>query len=424
VVEGEAIFNGETLETGVYRWQEEEPPADAPLTGGGQSADETAQTIPASLPEPVLASAPESASVPEQTQQHIVFASTKITTTKNSGNTGLASASKGSSSIKTETIQGQQKEVLTLTTNLANGYEWKEIGFQMGDDVIRKLRTGTGVRFKVIGDGEKGWYLRFFTSDIKTNDGYDGHFEAAINTGSGSITEVDIPFTMITQPPWGKRTAFKKENITEFSFWRFANDGSRFAENSTIKIIDFEVYSEPVKQPDMRVISYEAGWWASVYSGSQSATAASFVDFNIGKENIEGQQKDVLTLEVSHPRASEWINGVFQVHHNLILQKLRNGSGIKFKVLLDEGRDTGWHLVIPTTDTASDSCHYETAIKVERGRIIEVDIPYFALTQPDWGFQQRFNKSRISSLLIQRRAEQWPAVSGSSKIKIFDFEIY
>ena len=124
-----------------------------------------------------------------------------------------------------------------------------------------------------------------------------------------------------------------------------------------------------------------------------------------------------------------WRQGQFVLYNDTIEQQLRAGQGVRFKVLGDGAE--GWRLLLPTTATNSSHTHFQSYFTTRPGSVVEVDIPYSDLRQPDWAMNDRnlrvltFNKDTIDRLIIQRHAEAHePNISGRSVIKIFDFEIY
>jgi hypothetical protein len=100
------------------------------------------------------------------------------------------------------------------------------------------------------------------------------------------------------------------------------------------------------------------------------------------------------------------------------LQKLRGGSGVRLKILVDGKR---WSLQIGITDTDTDYAHYQATITARQGRVLTLDIPYSRLRQPEWGKKAKFNKNNIIYLVLLRGSE---IETGKSVIKVFDFEIY
>jgi hypothetical protein len=101
-----------------------------------------------------------------------------------------------------------------------------------------------------------------------------------------------------------------------------------------------------------------------------------------------------------------------------IVQKLREDSGVRLKAL---GDGKSWLLQFTAEETNTDYCHYQTTIATRNGRVVEINLPYTRLRQPNWGKRTAFNKNNILYLVFQRGSD---TQSGTSIIKVFDFEIY
>jgi hypothetical protein len=142
--------------------------------------------------------------------------------------------------------------------------------------------------------------------------------------------------------------------------------------------------------------------------------------FHTGAETIDGQQKNVLTVEVNLPKGSKWIGGqvVLERTNVTIMSKLKQASGVRFSVL---GDGKPWKLTFPMTQTEIDWCTHEYVIYAAKNSVTHIDIPYASLKQPTWGRQVSFNKDNITAVVLQRSTD---SDFGTSTIKIFDFEIY
>jgi len=136
------------------------------------------------------------------------------------------------------------------------------------------------------------------------------------------------------------------------------------------------------------------------------------------REAIAGQERDVLTLEVTFPRqnGNKWatFTGPWEEPY---LSRLRTGSGIRFKVFGDGKR---WIIQFQTRDTSSDWCGFEAEIKTTNNRVVDINIPYSSLKQGTWGKKASWNKNNIVGISIQRNSSD----SGTSTLKVFDFEVY
>jgi len=143
------------------------------------------------------------------------------------------------------------------------------------------------------------------------------------------------------------------------------------------------------------------------------------------REVIEGQERDVLTMEVTFTRQtqaggpSKW--GSFQIKDNEpILSQLRTASGVRFKAIGDGKK---WFLILDTKETMSDHCSYRSEIKTRNNQVVYIDIPYSSLRQPDWGRKTRFVKNNIMVIVLQRLTDT-ASETGTSTLKVFDFEVY
>jgi TolB-like protein len=140
-------------------------------------------------------------------------------------------------SINTENIEGREREVLNVNQKLSRGTSnWAEV-YTTNETIIQKLTRGSRVRFKALGDG-KAWELRIQTRETSADSAW---YSAVISTRKDRIAEIDIPFSQLKQPSWGKRAAFNKNGIKGLNFAR-SNESSGGAGASTIKIFDLEIY--------------------------------------------------------------------------------------------------------------------------------------------------------------------------------------
>jgi len=186
------------------------------------SAGTTRTTIPASAPAVAVSPSP----VPSSDE---VISPTSGWTT-NSDNNSSATMSFGK-----ERIDGMEWDVMAINVNIAAGNpRWAGVNLY-GMNVIQKFKSANGVRFKILGDGKK-WRIYFSTSDV-TDNAFHG---TTISTQNGRVISFDIPFGSLKQPDWGKKTAFKKNNLLGMGIERQHDTGGTGA--STIKIFDFEVF--------------------------------------------------------------------------------------------------------------------------------------------------------------------------------------
>ncbi|MDR0502684.1 MAG: CsgG/HfaB family protein [Treponema sp.] len=138
-----------------------------------------------------------------------------------------------------EFIDGRERDILTLIVDLGRGNGWKTgIISTVNPEFVHKLKNGSGVRFKVQGDGKAGWRVRIRTSDVTDNQ----YHEQVFSTRSGRVTDVNLQFNRLKQPEWVKGVTFNKSKITGFEFQRICLGHETISGPSTIKIFDIEAY--------------------------------------------------------------------------------------------------------------------------------------------------------------------------------------
>jgi len=177
-----------------------------------------------SSPAASISPAPSSAS---NTDEIISLVGGWITENDNNSSTSV--------SFGKERIDGRERDVMTVIINLAAGNSrWAGV-YSYKTDFVIKLKNANGVRFKILGDGKK-WFVQFATSDVTDY----AFYRTTISTQNRKVSSVDVPFNSLRQPDWGKKTVFRKNNITTMGIQRDASLGAVGV--STIKIFDFEVY--------------------------------------------------------------------------------------------------------------------------------------------------------------------------------------
>jgi hypothetical protein len=156
------------------------------------------------------------------------------------GNASVRSRTTTNLSFSRETIQNREVDVMTLSVNIASGNEWRMGNFFSDHpDIIQRLRAANGVRFKVSGDGGRGWYIAMSTPET---DSDGGRFRTPITTRRGTVVDVDVPFSRLRQPAWARSVRFNRETIGFIEIARHANGDDSFSGESIIKIFDFEIY--------------------------------------------------------------------------------------------------------------------------------------------------------------------------------------
>jgi hypothetical protein len=167
--------------------------------------------------------------------------------------------------------------------------------------------------------------------------------------------------------------------------------------------------ASPASSSD-EIISSARGWRTNNDNNSSS-------NMNIGKEQIDGREWDVMTINVVLAGGTPRWAGVMLYNEN-VNRRFRNAAGVRFKVLGDGKR---W-MVNFATESVKDSAFHRIAISTQNGRVTSIDIPFRNLRQPDWGRKITFNKDDITGFSIERQHDM--GGSGASTIKIFNFEVY
>jgi len=134
--------------------------------------------------------------------------------------------------ISTEDIEGSETEVLNIKGSTQGNYS--EI-LTSNYNIIEKIVNGSGIRFKAIGDG-KNYYLLLAAGT--SNWAFYG---ADIKTKKNKIVEIDISFSKLRQPSYGRQAKFDKNDINGLHFG-MGKVNERPAGNYSIKIFDLEIY--------------------------------------------------------------------------------------------------------------------------------------------------------------------------------------
>ena len=192
----------------------------------------------AAAPEPVAVMPPPAAVTPPSI--NVISADSGWVGGVFGGNASVRSRTTTNLSFSRETIQNREVDVMTLSVNIASGNEWRMGNFVSDHpDIIQRLRAASGVRFKVSGDGGRGWYIAMSTPET---DSDGGRFQTPITTRRGTVVDIDVPFSRLRQPAWARNVRFNRETIRFIEIARHANGDDSFSGESIIKIFDFEIY--------------------------------------------------------------------------------------------------------------------------------------------------------------------------------------
>jgi hypothetical protein len=278
------------------------------------------------------------------------------------------------------------------------------------ESLLPKFRTATGVRFKAQGDGKR-WIIQFHTKESMADW---GSYEAEIKTVPNRVVEINIPYSSLAQPGWAKKVQFVKNNIMIVNLQRHTDTATEIGA-STLKVFDFEVYggTEPAAAPpaitNVNPNFIPPSVWNSGDGDAPDVTKKIFKT----REVIAGQEKDVVTMEVTFPRQNggKWatFSGPWDEPY---LSRLRAGSGVRFKA---QGDGKRW-IIQFIMKVSGEDCSYEAEIKTTNNRVVDINIPYSSLKQADWGKKAPWNKNNIAGVNIQRNSSD---SGNTSTLKIF-----
>lgn len=145
----------------------------------------------------------------------------------------------------------------------------------------------------------------------------------------------------------------------------------------------------------------------------------SSVNFSMGKELIDGLEKDVFTFDANVGGGNLAYAEVMNYDPD-IAELLKTANGIRFKVL---GDGKQWIVAFPATNVKDYGWHMGR-FTATNNRIVDVDVPFSTLRQlTPFAERVRFNKELIIGMHFGRT---WYIEGGRSPatIKIFDVELY
>jgi len=175
---------------------------------------------------------------------------------------------------------------------------------------------------------------------------------------------------------------------------------------------------EVIRAPEIPIVSYSAGWRSDVHAENETLKAGTTAYYQIRKEIIDGQEKDVFVLSVNYAISlgNEWKQGGFYSSNNGIRQRLKDGEGVRFNVLGDAG--DGWLFMIKID---SDT-YYHASINIRNGQIVNNLILFSNMQHADWSENKPLDPDRITEISFIRNSLYSINSTFNSTIKIFDFE--
>jgi len=143
------------------------------------------------------------------------------------------------------------------------------------------------------------------------------------------------------------------------------------------------------------------------------------------REEIDGVSiNGVLNLKTNLARRenSDTVYANAHTEKSDIIRLFRQADGIRFKA---RGDGKLWNVEFHTTQTTPEGNYifYIYLLRTVPDQVIDVDIPYSSLFQPEWytPYRYDFDKEKIRSLSFTANTMQG---YGSSLLQIFDFEAY
>jgi hypothetical protein len=157
----------------------------------------------------------------------------------------------------------------------------------------------------------------------------------------------------------------------------------------------------------LNFLSEDAGWI------TESDGRGFRVNVSFSNELIDGQQKDVMTVNVS---ISDWGWAGVYLTNNDFMQRVRSGTGIRFKAL---GNGRKWRFSLRTEGNRPiiNTMSFDT----RNNRVVNIDIPFSRLRKAESSASGQFDINNTYALVITTDRD---LPFGLHTIKIFDFEVY
>jgi hypothetical protein len=143
-------------------------------------------------------------------------------------------SSECSLTVAKETIDGAEYAAVAAEGVVTTKYQYGFAGiiFDPDDATLESLKAGTGFSFKVVGDG-LSYRVRVETSDIADAD----YYGKIVATRKGKTVEVGVPYSKMSQEPWGARKRFDPSKIAKISFQTIGQPIKAFS----FKAFDFQI---------------------------------------------------------------------------------------------------------------------------------------------------------------------------------------
>jgi len=278
-------------------------------------------------------------------------------------------------------IEGQESKMSawTFKGNLTVGWEYCAAYAIVTPDAatLEKLKTSTGISFKVRGDGDR-YKISMQTSDVK--DG--GYFEYYFETVKGADIIVVVPIGFFMKPSWTQAGPSKlnMNNVTSVGFetGRPGTPGP-----FEIKIWDVKLYAGDA--PALTSKDKAANDKAIAAAAAAEAKIAKPVGGNLGKQS--------LTLKDNFQYGGNW-QGIFMEPALFNGNKIGKGETYTLKITFTADRDLEQSLFVGLVDpsasagnwrplswpSSKDLCDVGQEIKApKKGEVVSVTLTFTTL---------------------------------------------
>jgi len=277
--------------------------------------------------------------------------------------------------------EGQQDKMpaWTIKGTLGDGWEYCAAYITATPDAatLEKLKTSTGIAFKILGDGDR-YKIKMITSDVK--DG--GYFEYFFETVKGAAITIVVPTGFFLKPSWTQSGPSKlnMNNVTDVGFetGRPGTPGP-----FEIKIWDVRLFTGDI--PALTPAEKKANDKAIADAAAAEAKIAKPVGGNLGAQTVK--------LTDNFQYGGNW-QGHFMEPVLFNGNKISKGESYTLKITFTADRDLEQSLWVGLVDPSSsasgwkplswssskDLCDVGQEIKdVKKGKPVSVTLNFTTL---------------------------------------------
>ena len=190
-------------------------------------------------------------------------------------------ANGGSSTVAITEGQENRMPAWTIKGNLVVGWEYCAAYMTATPDpaTLEKLKTSTGIAFKVLGDGDR-YKIKMVTSDVK--DG--GYFEYYFETVKDAAITIVVPTGFFLKPSW-TQAGPNRLNMSMVTDVGFETGRPGTAGPFEIKIWDIRLFAGDV--PALTAAEKRANDKAIADAAAAEAKRAKPVGGNLGRQTVK-----------------------------------------------------------------------------------------------------------------------------------------